>query len=639
MQKNFKRHLAAFEKAYPRLQLMKLVSERIQSLVNLASSELGSELSLKELEYIEKLASQLKHISLGKAVYSSDIHTVINFRIVSDLFEGLVVPGTNEARLAVQEGREVTVSLQGIAGLPEFTIADVVQLLMHETGHLIEDVDLEFKDRVAGKLASKVRELTQSLDLKNGRRLHFVFTKIPWSMLERQWTRSYSNPSLELWSDYLNNNIFSVIESEVASREFGQFKEALLNMPLPNGHQRGVYIPMPQIHNFLLRLTPDSKIKASIQTETVFADLSERGDLRQVSPSLQAKIALNMGKVPLSEKYLLTVSADPKKTDFEIQNDFRVDQGLANFSVHKITRLNSRLFVSLIVDRANFSLNDLAMAQLVTKDAQNAESMRVPVLKYRFLESGQVILHFELKEGQPQLAYLSVMHKISEVQTRELQIRPSQNYVFSVGLSPSRIDLAKPEVLVQQNPAKPHENKLIIKASSEELRRLDVISATVEIAAVVILQTWDKPPTVFAGTRPTYNHNEVANLTYKQIYRVPVKRMNSQWSLELPFQSFNKVMPADEVLRIKIGWVGDIPIQGRVQPIRDTSYRTLKRLILHTRSGRSIQVNLTDSSLAYPIVDVEKERKRIDELVKRRLEYYDLDTPKTEPLTCEKVLL
>lgn len=331
------------------------------------------------------------------------------FRYVDD--ETFKVVGVDPDRIAINTGKEILWNARRLAEMPDFSLQQAVQILMHEIGHQVSEVSslphfpnadaatqikitLEQKDKFATEFANYLKSNTLSARTKEGKQFNVTSLDIPdklIDLIDYKYSRDFK---------YLLRSRFVIWQEE--SNYFEDLTQKFISMlVVDNQRFRGIR-PFHWIDFESLRLNSQGESVLKIKQTPRFYD--ERG----------YKVDM-----PLAQPEQISFSFS------EINRDFRTLLNEAEFKILSSVDKENQRFVTIELTNVSDPILNLGSKRmrLLAREPSTGKRFSFEVSKAQ-MKKGQVRLIIPIPQNYELIATEILIFDSQEQKYQEYSVLP-----------------------------------------------------------------------------------------------------------------------------------------------------------------------------------------------------------------------
>lgn len=631
-QKSRKIVYADFKKALPNLQLIVLVRK---NLISIIESYMATN-ALTDTSYSAKAIQVLKEVLMPANGYHNRKTLELNFQRTSDgIFQ---VNGIKSNRLAVNTDSKILIHVNAMAKLDNFTIEDATQLLLHEFLHADKNTPLEEKDSWSTKVATFVKENSQSLNLGLDRKL--ITLILPTNVTEIKSLEIADLRYVEqiLTQQLQKNNIILLQTKEqthIYNEAYSGFKT--FDNRTDNGEkQKYGYertINWPQIQIKSIRANSLGHVLVD------YDQLSQMYTLRPPSPFLYDR--KNKGTTPATDNLLpqvplaqFRIELDPATGAVETVRNYSSNLQTADFEINKITDQKEKRFISVHVRLENIaSYLKSEPPHLIAKDVTNNQLLSISTRKIKLLNPQEALLHFEVPAASLQLSQILLPQSGSGFSYSEISIKPSKKIQIDGVRSLEKNQLSVDIFNVRQAKKRTDPTVGLLKLKGNK----KITGITLDMQHTVALQEAYLP-----NGLDFYRHNLLTFAAISRKYSIDIKQIKTKSTIDdtvvqftIPSQKMSEVIQG-AVITQRISRDFTINTQTQAETIYDNGTRHITGAWIHFEDGTYEKVDSKKMPQGFSIIskeDQKKQQEQIKDNVDAYFESLDMGNPPKKPVT------
>lgn len=569
--KRFRKYLFKnFAAGLPRAQMMLLVRDQLPAIIE-SYTKAHSKTTPSEF-FQNEIA---KNLALGDRSDYSDYR--IKFEYDS---EGRFQVGTIEPnRLGINTGYEIIFNLRDITKKEKFTVAEAVQLWLHELMHLDKNTPLEVKDAWGAKVAQWVSERTTEIQLSSGRKV--VALSTPDADTERL---EFLNGKPE---DHLRDSVQSRFlifeESKTGTRKlqniysgFSTFANSLI--PLDSDYRpQSLHLPLVNVQH--LRMVAPNSLQIEYTQGVQRYDRSYNGVYEKSKGVTQGSPLMGTP----GDRF--RVEWNFAENSLETSRAYSRPLAEGDFEIYRVKDIGEKRFVSIRVKTQNLeklmkadSLHLLAKGKGEGKSSSSSELLSYEIKMGRVLSKGEVLMQVVLPQKTLEISQILIPSANSESAYSEIALRPSRPAILQGAELP------------------PSSKQPIVQAVSviERSREADVLkikidlSETKDISGLTIDLEHQMLEQKFRFVNFGWQADQLGTIGLGRKYFI------STAELQKSSQGVLAIIPEINMTKYELGPVMKRPVsrfyteqwQDKLPYLQDTRARKVARVWVHFKDGR-----------------------------------------------------
>lgn len=440
------------------------------------------------LEFLKKIFYS-GHEGMGSII--SEYNVVFEFAE-----DRMRVVGVEPTRLAVNSGHDITFNANALA-TNKYSVADLVQIWLHEIFHGDTTTPLQIKDEWAAKVALWVQSKTQVIDLSDGSKVTLLklpapettdlkpgFSKLAKGIEQRYKTLSFEEQfQEELRSRFLifkedEKKTELVTEVYKAAKTYGDFLRS--EFPTWDPYSK---LSWPQVQVTEIRKKVDGSIRLEYHQKSLPLQATQGGGYHK-----DTQYATTEPDLP-QNRYRIDFNPETATTD--IQRTYSVPLQDGDFEVQRIQDVRQKRYVSvrLNIPDSLKVLKSGTSVHLIAKDLQTKNNLSAVLLSQRVLNNEEVLLQFELPQRNIEISQILIPTQNKDGMYHELALRPSKIQLLN-GHGP----LESPNLKIQSFTIQEREKKtdpLRAHLKTQSQKRITGVTLEMEHTVQAIRTQWN----------------------------------------------------------------------------------------------------------------------------------------------------
>jgi hypothetical protein len=528
-------------------------------------------------------------------------------------------------RLAINTGNGVYFNLRDIAKKETFTVADAVQLWLHEILHIDQSFSLDLRDAWGAKVAQWVRARTTEIQMTPDRKIVALFTpegdrgkidsisRFP----ESDLTTSVKDRFLIFEETPKGAKVLNDIYTGFATFDNSIGKMTDFSKSLPS------VIQLPLVTVNKIRKTSKNTLQIEYHQETaIYRENYQNGYQRDNSGIGYSGLQILPG-----DKFRIEWNAE--NSAVETSRSYSRPLADGDFEIYRVKDVNEKRYVSLRVKTKELkALLEAESLHLIAKGKGSSQLLSFELKQVRILSKDEVLIHALLPQKTIEISQILFPAPNAEYTYTESTLRPSRPILLQ-GRAESVVSKLKVQSISVQG-----------RVTDQDQLRMRIELAD---AKNVKGLTLDLEHEMRANTFRVMNGRMVSDL--HGFLGMGRKYYFSGSQLKVSFEGISFVVPEVDLTKYQMGPVMSQRISGHftnswkdeLPYLQDNQRRRITAVWVHFADGRVEKVPISQLPKESFSFISNEENSRISEAANKRAKAYmdqlDYGTAPAEPVT------
>lgn len=400
----------SFKKGFTRAQMILIVRDQLPGIIQSYARTTGDYQSSQFYEFIAG------NLAKGDRSEFSDYKIFFEFDSNGRFQTHDIEPN----RLAINTGHEIYFNLKDIAQKESFTVADAVQLWLHEILHSGPSVPLEVRDAWGAKVAQFVRERTIEIQMAPDRKIIAVTTPDgdygKMEYLGRSPDDDFYKSLRDRFLIFEETTLGAKILRDVYAG-FSTFGNSLSG----NYYKNSNTVQLPLVTVEKVRKAGKSTIQIEYRQETMFYRGNYRGGYEKEKAGIGYSGVMNRP----GDKF--RVEWNVENSSVETSRTYSSPLNDGDFEIYRVKDVGTRRFASLRVKMRDVKpLLNADSLHLLAKDKRNTQLLSFELKQVRVLSKDEVLIHVLLPQKTMEISQILMPETNSENAYSEVSLRPSK---------------------------------------------------------------------------------------------------------------------------------------------------------------------------------------------------------------------
>lgn len=370
---------------------------------------------------------------------------------------GFQVEGIDPERLAINTGADIRFNVVGLAKLKHLSLANSVQLWLHEISHFDKETSLDSRDKWIANVTQWVQNRTTEITITPHRRILSLILPpkegTPEVIESRRTKHSYAGSPEDVHIEDIQKSFLILEQDQKGTRIFEDAYKGFLTfgnfikMGAPNWQNIGysaLNVNWQNVRVQSIKALPNKKIQIDY---TQSSHLYGRDAMNQQRYNRGSAYG-NASIMPTFPDNSYRVELDTENLELDIKRNYSRPLQEGDFEIYHIEDNKTDRYVSLrlkLTDAAK-KLKAAGSLHLIGKDLQNAELLSFELNKMRFLSKDEVLLHVKVPNRNFEISQLRMPEVSKHGRYSEKSLLPSRPVSLLASDAFERAKLEKSEI-------------------------------------------------------------------------------------------------------------------------------------------------------------------------------------------------
>ncbi|MNK94836.1 hypothetical protein D3C87_1150520 [compost metagenome] len=526
-------------------------------------------------------------------------------------------------RLAVNTGSEVYFNLRDIAQKDSFTLADAVQLWLHEILHSDKSMPLETRDAWGAKVSQWVREQTTEFQVKPG--LKIVALSTPEGDFGKMESLGRF-PDRDLLAS-LQDRFLMFEESKQGTKVLRDVYTGFSTLnnsldPLKDFSGRVIQLPIVTVDK--IRKTAQNTLLIEYRQNTVTYQQDYRGIYTKDTTGIGYSGVMNTP----GDRYRIEWNIE--KSSIDTSRAYSGNLADGDFEIYRVKDVGTKRFITLRVKTQNLkSIQEADSLHLIAKGSQESQLLSFEIKHLRALNQDELLMQVLVPQKSMEISQILLHVTISENAYSEISLRPSKPLVIKghaeVGIPPIKVQ----NISVKEKAT--DQDKVQIRLAMSDAK--NITGVTLDLEHEMRTQTYQ---TGFSGVSRSDTFNFVGLGRKYYLSKSELRVSTDSVSIEVPEIDLTKYQTGPVVTQ-KISRFYTTTRQDELPYLLDNQRRRIMSVWVHYKDGQveKVNLNLLPTEM-FTLVSSDSMNRLMNAALERarKLQNAQADSPRA-PISCE----